>query len=56
MNHDLIPLLICGACGCVLGAIIGVLVMAALSARSAARASKDAWRAANLYYTRKEAR
>lgn len=53
MNPDLIRLLIAGGTGCMIGCMITTAVIGCLAEAKAARSAKEAWKAANLYYTRK---
>ena len=55
MSQDLVSLIIAGVSGVVMGAIIAVAVMANLACRASARASKQAWAAAEIYYRKKAA-
>lgn len=54
-SPDSIALLIASGAGCLLGSFITALVMGTIAQSKARRADKEAWEAANIYYTRKAA-
>ena len=53
MSVDATVILIAATAGAIIGGVIGITVMGCMSCRAANRAARDAWRAANVYYTRK---
>lgn len=55
MSADILTLLIAGGTGCFVGVVIAVPIMGLIATAKARRAEKDAWKSANIYYTRNQA-
>lgn len=53
MIPDSLSLIIAGLVGAVISAVVCVPIMGLIATAKAQRAEKDAWKSANIYYTRK---